>query len=630
MDSTDIKVLLKVGERISFECKKAENNIPKSVWETYSSFANTIGGIIVLGVTENIQFAGETNHFEITGVSNPQKLRKEFFDTLNSNKVSLNILTDADVEIIEYEGVSLICITVPQADYRQRPIYINGNMMNGAFKRNYEGDYHCTEEDVKAMIRDANDNGNDGVLIEHYNMDDIDTATLSAYRNRFRIVNPDHIWNEYTDKDFLLNMGAYTKDRNTGREGLTLAGLLLFGKGLPIRERFDNIRMDYLDFTNLEEESRWSDRLTYDGRWENNLYNFFMRVQLKLFSDIKRPFSLKGIERNDESLLHKAIREALTNLIIHADYMLTGILRVEKRDNCFVFSNPGSLKIPVVDIYEGGHSKARNPHIQAMFRMIGFGENIGSGFPTILEACKKENWRRPLLRERPDLHLVELTLSMVSLISAECETQLLEIYGDDYREAEKEEQYILATTLNEGIIANNTVQLLLDKNPLEAGKLLYALVGKNMLLSTNKGRWTTYSINTAYRQGVAENSRSKGQGVAENSRSKGQGVAENSRSKRQGVEEARSKRQGVEEARSKRQGVEEARSNKKKETIEHIIAFCQEPRTLQEIAQELGLSDRYKMKRKYIDPLLGNTLQMTSGESKNAPTQKYIVIRNDS
>ncbi|MFC2269262.1 MAG: helix-turn-helix domain-containing protein, partial [Capnocytophaga gingivalis] len=54
MDATDIKVLLKVGERISFDCKKAENNIPKSVWETYSSFANTIGGIIVLGITENI------------------------------------------------------------------------------------------------------------------------------------------------------------------------------------------------------------------------------------------------------------------------------------------------------------------------------------------------------------------------------------------------------------------------------------------------------------------------------------------------------------------------------------------------------------------------------------------------
>ena len=582
MDVTDIKVLLKVGERISFECKKAENNIPKSVWETYSSFANTIGGIIVLGITENIKFVGEANHFEITGVNHPQKLRKEFFDTLNSNKVNRNILTDTDVEIIDYEGVSLMCITVPQADYRQRPIYINGNMMNGAFKRNYEGDYHCTEEDVKAMIRDANDSGNDGLLIEHYNIDDIDSATLSAYRNRFRTANPDHIWNDYADKEFLLNIGAYTKDRNTGREGLTLAGLLLFGKGLSIRERFDNIRMDYLDYTNLEEESRWSDRLTYDGRWENNLYNFFMRVQSKLISDIKRPFSLKGMERNDDSLLHKAIREALTNLIIHADYMLTGILKVEKYDNRFVFSNPGSLKIPVVDIYEGGHSKARNPHIQAIFRMIGLGENIGSGFPTILEACKKENWRKPLLSERPDLHLVELTISMVSLISAECETQLLEIYGDDYNKAEKEEQLILATALSEGVIANNTIQLLLDKNPLEAGKLLYALVGKDMLLSTNKGRWTTYSINEKYELDV--------------------------------------KRQGVE-----RQGVEKARSNKKEKIIEHIIAFCQEPHTLQEIAQELGFSDRYKMKRKYIDPLLGDILQMTFVESKNAPTQKYVT-----
>ena len=151
----------------------------------------------------------------------------------------------------------------------------------------------------------------------------------------------------------------------------------------------------------------------------------------------------------------------------------------------------------------------------------------------------------------------------------------------------------MATAFSEGIIANNPAQLLLDKNPLEAGKLLYALVAKDMLLSTNKGRWTTYAINKEYTQGV-ENSRSKTQGV---------------------------KRQGV-----KRQGVEKARSNKKEKIIERIIAFCQEPHTLQEIAQELGFSDRYKMKRKYINPLLGDVLQMTSVESKNAPTQKYVVI----
>ena len=588
MDITDINTLLQVGERISFECKKCENQIPKSVWETYSSFANTVGGIIVLGITEHMEEPDQAKRFEITGVNNPTKLKKEFFDTLNSNKVNRNILIEEDVDIVEYEGHSLLVINIPQVDYRQRPIYINGNMMNGSFKRNYEGDYHCTEDDVKAMIRDANDSGNDSVLMENYTMDDIDSNTLAAYRNRFRTANMDHVWNDYSDKDFLLNMGGYIIDRNTHREGLTLAGLLMFGKGLSIRERFDNIRMDYIDMTNLQPDSRWSDRLTYDGRWENNLYNFFMTVQSKLIKDLKRPFRLEGMERIDDTSIHKAVREALTNLVIHSDYMITGVLKVEKHDDCFVFSNPGSLKIPVMDIYTGGHSKARNPNMQAMFRMIGFGDNIGSGFPTILNAWKKENWRQPCLIENQDLHLVELTLTMASLIPDECHIALHDIYGSDYEKLNKEEQLVLATAFTEKCTSNYRMQQLLGRNSLDVGKTLYALVGKGMLVPANKGRWTSYSLNSEY----IEKSRSNSQGV------KSQGV----------------KSQGV-----------KSREVKRQETIQKLMSYCKEPRTLQEISEHLGYSDKYRMKRFYIDPLLGDVLTMTSKESKTDPNQKYVV-----
>ncbi|MGM9767312.1 MAG: RNA-binding domain-containing protein [Candidatus Cryptobacteroides sp.] len=590
MDITDINTLLQVGERISFECKKCEKQIPKSVWETYSSFANTVGGIIVLGITEHIEEPYQAKRFEITGVNNPEKLKKEFFDTLNSNKVNRNILIEEDVDIIEFEGHSLLVINIPQVDYRQRPIYINGNMMNGSFKRNFEGDYHCTEDDVKAMIRDANDSGNDSVLMENYTMDDIDANTLAAYRNRFRTANIDHVWNDYSDKEFLLNMGGYIIDRNTRREGLTLAGLLMFGKGLSIRERFDNIRMDYLDMTNMQPDSRWSDRLTYDGRWENNLYNFFMAVQSRLIKDLKRPFRLEGIERIDDTAVHKAVREALTNLVIHSDYMITGVLKVEKHDNCFVFSNPGSLKIPVMDIFAGGHSKARNPNMQAMFRMIGFGDNIGSGFPTILNAWKKENWRQPCLVENQDLHLVELTLTMASIIPDECHKALYDIYGSDYEKLNKEEQLVLATAFTEGSTSNYRMQQLLGKNSLEVGKSLYSLVGNGMLIPGNKGRWTYYSLNSEYMEN--EKSRSKSQGV------KSQGV----------------KSQGV-----------RSRDKKKQETIQKLMTYCQEPHTLQEISDYLGYSDKYRMKRFYIDPLLGEVLTMTSIESKTDPKQKYVV-----
>ena len=208
----------------------------------------------------------------------------------------------------------------------------------------------------------------------------------------------------------------------------------------------------------------------------------------------------------------------------------------------------GSLKIPVMDIYAGGHSKARNPNMQAMFRMIGFGDNIGSGFPTILEAWKKENWRQPYLIERSDLHLVELSLSMVSLISEDCRDALHGIFGNNYHDLNKEEQFVLAMAATEKSISNYRVQQLLGRNPLEAGKILYSLVSKNMLVSTNKGRWTSYSINADYSQGVE--SRSKSQGVE--SRSKSQGVE--SRSKSQGVE-SRSKSQGVKSREQKKQEI---------------------------------------------------------------------------
>ena len=320
----------------------------------------------------------------------------------------------------------------------------------------------------------------------------------------------------------------------------------------------------------------------------------FMPVQSKV------SFSLEGMERIDDTSVHKAIREALTNLVIHTDYMITGVLRVEKHDDKFVFSNPGSLKLPIMDIYAGGHSKARNPNMQAMLRMIGFGDNIGSGFPTILEAWKKENWNKPYLVERLDLHVVELILSMVSLISNECHEALQDVYGDDYTVLNKEEQLVLATAITEKAISNYRMQQLLDKNPLEVGKILYSLVDKSMLVSTNKGRWTSYSINFNYAQGV--------KAKEQRSRSKSQGVKvkeQKSRSKSQGVKTKEQRKEGI---------------------IEDLITYCQQPRTLQEIADYLGYSDKYRMKRVYIDPILDDLLRMTVSESKTAPTQKYVSI----
>jgi len=195
-------------------------------------------------------------------------------------------------------------------------------------------------------------------------------------------------------------------------EGLTMAGLLMFGKGLPVRERFDNLRLDYIDKSNLIGDQRYSDRLTYDGTWENNLFNFVTMVLPKLLRDLPRPFKMDGVVRDDDTPQHKAVREAMTNAIIHADLMVDGVLKVEKYDNKFVFTNPGLLKLPVEQIYAGEETKARNQRIQSMFRMIGFGENLGSGFPLILSAWNEKHWLKPELVEQPELLQVKLILTV--------------------------------------------------------------------------------------------------------------------------------------------------------------------------------------------------------------------------
>lgn len=498
INSEEILELLKYGERITLECKDSHNEISKSVWETYSSFANTCGGVILLGIEENVSEKDIKKRFTFTDVKNPEVRLKEFWNTINSSKVSANILLDDNVGYCDVHGHTVLWIEVPQADYKHKPVYINENPMKGSYKRNHEGDYHCTEEEVKAMLRDASDSGIDGGLLDGFTMDDIDRNTLKAYRIEYEHHNPDHVWNSVDDKEFLRNLGGYTVDRTTKREGLTAAGLLMFGKGLAIRERFDNIRMDYLDQTNIMPGVRWSDRLTYDGSWENNLYNFIKRILPKLVSELKRPFKLEGMVRVDDTAVHKAVREAAVNMIIHADYHSTGILKVIKYEDGFLFSNPGNLKLPVQAIYEGGHSIARNPKLQNMFRMIGLGDNIGSGFPTILKAWGEENWRQPDLYDDQELHQVELRLWMVSLMPIECTEYLNHTFGTAYQNLQAEEQIILATAYLEEKVSNARLQSVLGMHSIEVGRLLVDLVEKNMLIAERRGRWTTYQINGEY------------------------------------------------------------------------------------------------------------------------------------
>lgn len=315
--SDDIKIFLLSREGLSLEMKKCrKDKLPESLWETYSAFANTRGGVILLGVDEDKK-KPLPERFEITDVGDANKLVEDLFNMLNNpQKVTRCVLVDSDVQIVNVDGKNVIYIHVPEAYYRQKPIYINNDIQNGTFKRLHEGDRHVTSDELAMLIRDSTDNI-DSQIIPGYGLNDIDAETLRKYRQTFTNRNPGHPYEELSDK----------------------------GK--------------------------------------------------------------------------------------------------------IVMRNPGTLRIPPERIYNGDYTFARNVTIQKMLRMVGFGDNIGSGFSKIMKAWKTLDYPAPSICEEPEVNEVWLTLPLPN----EVETVNDGINEIVYKAVNEDESWKIRTndSINDGL-----------------------------------------------------------------------------------------------------------------------------------------------------------------------------------
>lgn len=136
----------------------------------------------------------------------------------------------------------------------QRPVHCTLDAFNGTYRRNYEGDYLCSPMEVRRMFADADiSRPADGRILKNFSWDDIDRPSLNQYRLLFSVARPSHPWLSLPDEELMRKLGGYRKDRETGEEGFTVAGLLMFGKFESIREALANlcIHADYSEESSL-------------------------------------------------------------------------------------------------------------------------------------------------------------------------------------------------------------------------------------------------------------------------------------------------------------------------------------------------------------------------------------------
>lgn len=475
------------NEGYNVEYKSAKGGLSSSLWETYSAFANSDGGVIFLGVEDN---------GEVSGINNSEKIKKDFWSSINNKgKVSINLLVESDLKEINQNGKTILAIRVRKALHKERPVFIEQNPLTGVYRRNNEGDFHCSQIQVQRMIADASENPSDSKIIKGFSLGDLDISSLQQYRQRFASKNPTHAWLAENDENFLFKLGGFRKDREANEYGITLAAILMFGTDEAIREATN--QQYNVDYQELGGE-RFLDRLTIDGTWCANLFQFCLRAYNKLIQDIKTPFQLDGIQRQDESLVHKAIREALVNSIIHASYRESGGVVAKKAKDYFEFANPGDLLIAKNELGKG-ITQCRNPSLQKMFQMIGFAEKAGSGISTINQGWESQNWLKPTVNTANNGDRVIWKLPMTSLIAPESIEELEKLFGKKLENCDKTEIQILAIALEEKEVKNSRIQEITNLHHNNISKVLQNLSKQKMLVMDGYGRWAKYSLPNHYK-----------------------------------------------------------------------------------------------------------------------------------
>lgn len=348
-----------------FEVKAAASEIPKNTWETVSAFANTNGGWLILGIAQ------KHNAFDITGVKNPEKLEQDFLNTLRGEKFNAKISTRQS--ILNFDGKTILCFYIePSAD---KPIYFN--TLSNTFIRRGSADQRASKNEIDALYRDQAFGTKTSQIAAGTQHSHLHLNSINRYRDYMSRFNPAVSYNRYTTDEFLEKL------RITENGALTYSGLLMFGQRTMIEKHFPDFRIDLLEVPGTsysDAKLRYTFRLDeQENIWE---YYFACFERMKQKVDVRFSLSAEGFGQELSPGL-EAIREALVNMLMHADYFSPGHARIRIFTDHIEFYNPGGLPKSVEELKAKDLSLPRNPIITKLFRMVKLAENVGFGLDKI-------------------------------------------------------------------------------------------------------------------------------------------------------------------------------------------------------------------------------------------------------
>jgi ATP-dependent DNA helicase RecG len=358
-----------------FEVKEAKEDVPKSAWETVSAFSNSAGGWLVFGVKQ----VGQT--FEVIELTNPEKIEQDFLATLRSAQ-KFNVSINPTCAKYNLDGKLVLAFYIPVS--KNKPVYFN--TQTNTFIRRGSADQKASKEEIDSLYRDQTFGTKTSELASRTSISNLRDKSIREYRDYMSRFNPSVSYNRMELDDFLVKMRII--DNETKQ--CTFAGLLFFGNRESIETFFPDFRVDLFEIpgtSNQDSSSRYTFRLSeddYENLWEV-YFECFKRLRKEV--DVNFKLSAEGFGEELSPGL-KAVREALVNMLMHADYFSPARPRVRIFTNHIEYYNPGGLPKPLKELKGKDLSIPRNPILAKLFRMVKLAENAGYGLDNI-----EHNWK---------------------------------------------------------------------------------------------------------------------------------------------------------------------------------------------------------------------------------------------
>jgi ATP-dependent DNA helicase RecG len=359
--------LIRKGEGIDLEFKTCRSQLNRDIYQTVCAFLNRHGGTVLLGITD----AGDIQGIEPDAIS---QIKKDFVTTIN-NPQKIHPPAYMAIDELEVEGKQVLRIYVPESSQVHR---CNGRI----YDRNEDGGFDITDHtrQVADLYQRKQATYSENKIYPFAGMDDLRSDIIDKCRRLAGVWRDDHPWLGMDDPALLKSAQLYQTDPETGRSGLTLAGILLFGNDQLILSAVPHHRTDLiLRKVNLD---RYDDR----DLVRTNLIESYERIIAFVQKHLSDPFFLEGMERM--SLRDAIFREVASNILIHREYtnafpakliIERGQVRTENSNKPHGF---GVLDPATFTPFP------KNPVIGAVFREIHRADELGSGMRKLMRYGK--------------------------------------------------------------------------------------------------------------------------------------------------------------------------------------------------------------------------------------------------